>query len=445
MKRRFDRNASTTSGLRSRARAAAVAVAALSMHAAALGDGPRGTTPAPLPFEASVEMLPEGIGSASRATCGRTETVDNNETLFVGGSVYVPSGNGGGIWNSAYWTDDGAMIDGPNFLPDIGYGGEVNAVTTITDGTSNTLLFAGTAFDEEGLPRAAFTVEIAGHGWTLPLPTPPGMIGEATGLIAIGPDIHGLIIVVCGKLYDRNGGEHAVYWRSSEERPMEEFSLNFLEGLTPGGDSAAVDVWEHAAQTPGRGSIFIAGYAVDESGLPQAVEWVVENDETHWVGRLASLANAVGSMANAVSEVDASTPKLAFAGNSEMERGRTRPTLWTVELENPVISSVRSLPLGGYRGGQANGIIAILIGLLVPGEVHGPGGSSAALWIAPRSGPAALFNLNLAVDNLPPGLRLTEAVAILPYVEQDNLYKIIVGAGAGGGPHAAIVDVDFGQ
>jgi hypothetical protein len=288
--------------------------------------------------------------------------------------------------------------------------------------------------DFNGDDHPVIIVEISGVWQLVLLPLPPGFTGEATGITAKDE-----IALITGKLYDRNGREHAVYWRSSEQQPVEHFTLNYLAALVPGGESAATGAL-YDADTD---RVFFSGSAVDETGEPQAVQWVVENDGATYVSRLASLPHTVAS---AASWYGASSPYLALAGYCETDRGRTRPAYWTLDMNNPLITSVRSLPLGGWRGGRVNGIIAILIGLLAPGEVHGPYGSSAALWLAPRNGPASFFDLNLAVDNLPPGARLTEAVSILPYMEQENLYKVIAGGvGNGGGLHAAIIDLDFGQ
>jgi hypothetical protein len=102
------------------------------------------------------------------------------------------------------------------------------------------------------------------------------------------------------------------------------------------------------------------------------------------------------------------------------------------------------LPLGGLQGGRANSIIAILIGLLVPGQVSGTQGGAAALWVAPTGGGVTLLNLNRLAGDLPPGARLTEALFMLPYIEQDNVYRVGASASIGGVPHAAIVYVHSG-
>ncbi|MCB9844618.1 MAG: hypothetical protein H6811_01330 [Phycisphaeraceae bacterium] len=379
-------------------------------------------------------LLPEGAGDSSRATCGFIDVLEYSP--FAAGSVRY--GGIGGTWRPVYWTQNAGDWSQPTPLPDMGHGGSVSG---ITDGSSNTIYFAGSVDDDQGSEQPAlWSLDQFGPQLFM-LPVPDGGSGAAADLISFGDDPDNLCVLICGQVVDAEGICEAAAWEVS---PAGGVTLHLLPAPFPTDCCGALSLGYYIVL----GNASIAGIAVRPNGEEQAVAWVVSLDGGGWDAAdfvLPPPPGGGGSAAQAVVVKEAGGTE-AFAGWAKNGQGDARASLWlAADPTHPDDATMVNLPLGLYPQGQVNGIIAVLIGFLAGGDAMGPAGSSAALWLS--VGTHALFvNLDALVhDDLGPGLRFAHVAQLLPYVEQGNVCRAAGFCLGDGSVHAVIADIGLAR
>ncbi len=326
----------------------------------------------------------------------------------VGGAV--GAGDDEFAWNAAAWIITAAgPRGGPHLLDDLGFGSRV--AKGAASGNGAACAFAGTIYDREFPHPALWLVDAAGNSHSRILPSRFG--GEALGVAA--GDVNGdgrADIVACGYSYDDAGRRAATLWLTINGLDGNDRIETRLLSNPAGGESTAtalaielenvlISSW---FEGPGGGTVAgVYSGSIDDLAFTElqsvpggvssrAQDIEVENDETHWV-----------------------------AGTVRPAGGVNRAALF--EMDTDGATSARMLPMiDGTSNTQVNGIIAILIGLLVGGETELPGGRSATVWIV-SGDQARVVDLNRMTSNRPRGMRLSSVNMLLPYMEQDNLYK----------------------
>ncbi len=305
-------------------------------------------------------------------------------------------------------------------LPDVGHGGTVNAVTVAANGGNDAVAVcaAGSVYEEGGKPLPAWYLRIDGAIALGVLPEQGDAGGEGLAIMAEWTRA-GLIIVVCGKSLHMDGSEQATVWecllRNGDPNDVL-IRATVLEALSMGGETDAA-AWLECGEFRAA-----CGSSRDADGTPHAVCWRETDEGWQAPAALTNLPGGDRSRARGAA-TDGSSNTVMFSGTAENHMGRMVPAVWTVEANG--MQSVRGLRLPSqFHQGRANGIIAILIGLLVPGEMSGMNGSVAALWTVTGQGSSVGLNLNAVASELPIGTVLRSAKAILPYVEQD-VYVIV--------------------
>jgi hypothetical protein len=249
------------------------------------------------------------------------------------------------------------------------------------------------------------------------LPTPGGRGGEALGVAAGDVNGDGVPeIIVCGFYVDIGSSERqACLWFCD----WVDYYLDFvaLPPIVPDGDSEALAVAFDASS----GQAQASGYSYDSLGNRTAVVWYV-NEMGAVATALTDLPDGFDSAAR--TEMVGLNEAITVGGSVRNPQGVELPALFT-RSGGEVTTRLLQLPAGA-TGGQVNSIIAILIGLLVGGEVNGPQGSSAAIWINQGEIPSAsrVYDLNRLASNRPEDVRLRSVNMLLPFIEQDNLYRV---------------------
>lgn len=398
-------SASVTPTLPRRLAAGAIAVALIAPAGGQVAGSSGGTVPTET---LSLNFLTPGP-TATESSAAAIAPLDSG-VFAVGGAV--GEGNDGSGWNAAAWIITGAGPGGgPHLLEDLGSGSRVANGAAARNGAG--CAFAGTIYDREMPHPAVWLVDAAGNSHSRILPSRFG--GEALGVAA--GDVNGdgrADIVACGYTYDDAGRRAATLWLTTNGLGGNDQVETRLLSNPDGGESTAtalaielenvlISSWHEA---PGGGT-FAGVYsgAIDNltftevetvpggvSSRAQDIE--VENDETHWVG-----------------------------GTVRTAGGANRAALFGMDSDGS--TSARLLPMiDGTSNTQVNGIIAILIGLLVGGETETPGGRSATVWVV-SGDQARVVDLNRMSSNRPRGMRLSSVNMLLPYMEQDNLYKAV--------------------
>jgi hypothetical protein len=370
-----------------------------------------------------VRMLPD-VGRGSEATCA--VRIPDNGTILIGGSVVDAADYL--VCHAAYWAANDDSISGPHLLPDLGHGGAAFASRTLPFNDGLLLAFAGTVIDDAARTQPAAWVGVGAEANLFVLPTPENAGGEAHG-VAVGdvdnddlPDI-----IVCGLVNVVDGTSNtmmaAIWFRMGDGNDT--FALRLLPGLSPDGDSAALDI-AHTWDGDLRVGLHANGYSYDALGNRVAVRWMIDWDNPA-IRQIADLPPGYDSTAR--TETVGANETITVGGSIRAPQGPERPVLYDIDRDGLI--TLLPLPTSA-TGGRVNSIIAILIGLVAGGEVSTQQGSSAAIWINQPEIPNAsrVIDLNRLPSNRPQGVRLQAVHAlILPYLEQDNVYKFVGTAG----------------
>ena len=378
------------------------------------------------PPELDVVLLPEGPnGIASGANCVAVGDFDGDGDVdgadfIVGG--YVRDGDTQLDVPAAFAVSSGG--DRPmeslslNLLPHLGSGGEVNAVAVLLGLGDGSFRFAGTVLDDEAQPEpAVWSYTSDEQGQLTVLPTPDNNGGEALSVATGDVNNDGAAdVIVSGFSFGATQtGTMATIWVDWGDG----FNRRTLPPLVEGSDAVATSAYKIEGVFVS--SLMVTGYASDENGNNHAVLWTIDHDETTLI-TLGELAGGDESAARTMTV--GKNENITIGGDSVMGDGSVRPVLWG---SDGGIWRARGLALpDGFTQGRVN---SILIGMLLPfiavGEVSGSQGPAAAAWTFTGPGPSQVFDLNSLTDDLPSGHTLREANAILPYLEQDNVYLIV--------------------
>jgi FG-GAP repeat len=389
------------------------AVAAAAVVASAAADPPPGGENPPPSLMAL--LLPSAVGTSNRATCAIDLGVDYaNPDVRIGGAAQdSPSdGESFGVSKAAYWTMTAAGIAGPNFLPQPAGGGIVNAVTVGSRDGDDAIYFVGGVGGGTKRP-SLWTVGPVENATLTILPSDTNR-GEALSVAVADLNGDGFQdLAVCGYTYDAAGNRVATAWfGAAGSHTFHEFELPTAAG---GPGSTA-----NALLSDGTSNVLISGAIDLPGGGRSAALWTI-SDSNVSVQRVGELPPGNGSLAR--TETVGANETLTIGGVTSVGNGVSRPTVW-MDIAATGNYESRILPTGLNPNGRVNSIIAILIGLLVAGDTNGPGGSSAVVWSLSDAGDVRMFDLN-SITRRPPGTRLTSACCLLPYMEQDNLFRVV--------------------
>lgn len=368
----------------------------------------------------NVRLLPSGPDADAAEARAIVDGTSN--TMMVGGAVRAAN-----VWRPVYWQVSASSTSVPQEMPHE-TGGRVNAAVIIGS-AEYFCAFVGTTFDDQGVDHPALWVlGTAGNDTIslIDLPTPSNHGGEALR-VATG-DINGdgaAEIIVCGWSMGLAQTARATLWVGT---PEDGFVRQVLPSLVPDGDAQAIAISVSLNES------VVCGTATDGNGTPQAVMWTM-NSQAPAIEALCDLPAGFGSTAQ---DIEVENDETHWVGHAIISpAGIARPALSHDTTRGTW--ETQPLPLiGGMNTGRVNSIIAILIGLLAGGEGRGPDGPSAMIWVNQDEIPPAAIDLNRVASNRPAGVRLERVQMILPYIEQDNVFKFV-----GDARHAAGLPVAF--
>ncbi|MBL8880935.1 MAG: VCBS repeat-containing protein [Phycisphaerales bacterium] len=368
------------------------------------------------PAALRVQMLPSGAnGVASSAGC---IAMGDGSVRMIGGwrsTVERP-----GVRLPAVWFENSAGISQPMTLPSGANGGLVNGVSVHGSDGDDLLIAGGTAFDDAA--RSQPTVWLWGaQGFSRrTLPTPQSRGGGGLS-VAVG-DVNGdgrIEIIAAGYSNHAGGGTRATVWFSSAS---DDFATWYGYALPEPvfGDfrGSSASYLKIELENVLISSYQISGHAEMSDGSRLPVVWS-SVDGTNWDALVLGENGAARA-----SVTDGLSNTLLVGEAVDSGTGKTMAASWLANANGGSEASFLALPSGRFDEGRANGIIAILIGLLTAGDVSGPDGRAAAIWIHQDEIPLAI-NLNSLSSNRPLGTRLVTANGLLPYVEQSNVFAVV--------------------
>jgi hypothetical protein len=369
----------------------------------------------------NVRLLPPGTNADGAEALAIVDGTSN--TMMVGGAVRAAN-----TWRPVYWEVTPTSASLPHELPNES-GGRVNAVS-ISGSPEYFCTFVGTTFDDQAREHPALWLlgtDRSGVAERTDLPTPGNRGGDSVH-VAMG-DVNGdgvAEIIACGWSFGVTQTALATVWVGT---PESGFARRVLPSLVPDGYAEAT------ASSITLNDWVVFGTAVDGNGTPHAVMWTMDSQ----VATIETICNLPAGFGSAVQDIAVENDETHWIGHDIISpAGVARPAL-SHETVNGTWE-MQTLPLiGGMNAGHANSIIAILIGLLVGGEAHGPNGQSAMIWINQDKIPPSAIDLNRVASNRPAGVRLESVNMILPYIEQGNVYKLVGDArNAAGAPLAFV-------
>lgn len=393
------------------------------------------------------------------AMAGGTETRANaiadlrhSETIGVDVWEHAVAGSArdaAGRWMPALWLCNNEVIEGPIIFVVGRSGGEAHGLA-VDPNNPNVVYVSGITFDSNGGSHAAL--------WQASVtdliidPFNRAIQGVRSIFLPYQQSFSGGVRVATGDI-DGDGRAEIIVagWSTTVQAPQQKcaciwISQNetaamrrvMLPVIDQSGPSQAFEPYLSLTLE----DTMISGFSSDSSGRRQATSWSVSPEIFYNPEAPIDITLLPGGRpSTALTETVGRDEMITIAGSRTNGTGKTMPAVW---IANNVSRSWtgRNLTLpSGFNRGQANGIIAILIGLLVPGEMHGPAGASAALWHLGADGRQLLVDLNSLGGTMGGELHLSSADQILPYIEQDNLYKLIGRATGPGGEESGYVGV----
>lgn len=394
--------------LRTADRTISATILAAALAAPAFADAPPAAPSSSPSF--NVRFLPHGPG-VTESRAGGAAAFGGTGNFVVGGSI-----NAGGGWDPTLW----ARIDGPLSLPirlgPPGQRGHVNAVANaLTD--EGDLVAVGRS-KPTGLSSVVATVWSAKYDGIdgesndaarVFLPTPAGATSEAVDVIVSNFAGDGWGATIIGGRVTIGGVDRAALW-TRPNSALGNFEIQMLHGVTGAASSNVSDL----ALSP-TGELLVMGNAIGTDGTTLPARWVIDGTSNTIMFSTLDAPNHVGTAIVGDWNGDGiDTIALRGAGAAS---NSTAPQLARIAADGDTSFHALTLP-PGQTGGTANGIIAILIGLLVPGHTVGSAGQSACIWINQPEIPSAVIDLTLAARNLPLGVQLTDVQAVEPPTEE---------------------------
>lgn len=377
---------------------ALLAAAAASPIFAQLGDGS---------VRFNVQFLPLGGAMQSRAECGAF--VGDLDHYVIGGSV-----NAGGGWNPCVWRRDPAGLSQPVPLSAAGVAGRVSSITV--DPSDPRVIYLGGAVQSSpgGVARATLwqinTDPASFAELTVTersLPTPTGTLSSVTDLVIDPFNASGEAGVIVVGRFTVGGLNRAAMWIGPDDHGN--FLFRSLHAETGAVQSEAL-----AVDTNAEGRTVIAGNMIGTDGTTWPARWIVDGtSNTIMYSEMDVPSYSATAVVGDWNGDGRDTIGLSAQGRA----GSQPPALASLAGDELVEFESLTLP-PGHTGGTVNGIIAILIGLLVPGHTTGPAGQSACIWINQPEIPSNVIDLNAAARNLPLGTRLTTVRAMEPPTEE---------------------------
>ncbi|MFN0137529.1 MAG: hypothetical protein ACKVS9_15600 [Phycisphaerae bacterium] len=357
----------------------------------------------------NVRFLPHGPG-VTESRAGGAAGFGESGNFVVGGSIHAAGG-----WDPTLW----ARIDGPLSLPirlgPPGQRGHVNAVANaLTDDGDVVAVGRSKPTGLSSVTATAWHAKYDGidgesnDAVRVLLPTPAGATSEAVDVIVTNFAGDGWGALIIGGRVTIGGVDRAALWTGPNS--LGNFEIQMLHGTTGAAASSVSDL----ALSP-TGELLVMGNAIGTDGTTLPARWVIDGTSNTIMFSTLDVPNHVGTAITSDWNGDGiDTIALRGAGAAA---NSTAPQLARVTADGDTNLHALTLP-PGQTGGTANGIIAILIGLLVPGHTVGPAGQSASIWVNQAEMPDSVIDLNLAARYVPLGVQLTDVQAVEPPVEE---------------------------